>query len=111
MRIALFITCYNDTLFPQTGVAVTRVLERLGHSVESPLSQTCCGQMHNNTGYQREAVPLVRRFVDTFRSSEVVCVPSASCVAMMREHYEKIAERESVAFLGSGTSAKGVRVV
>ena len=100
MRIALFITCYNDTLFPQTGVAVTRVLERLGHTVEFPWSQTCCGQMHYNTGYQREAIPLVRRFVDTFRSSEVVCVPSASCVAMMREHYEKIAERESVAFLG-----------
>ena len=91
MRIALFITCYNDTLFPETGIAVVRVLERLGHTVEFPPAQTCCGQMHYNTGYQSEALPLVRRFVQVFRDSEVVCVPSSSCVAMIREHYEKIA--------------------
>lgn len=91
MRIALFITCYNDTLFPETGIAVVRVLERLGHTVEFPQAQTCCGQMHYNTGYQAEALPLVRRFVQVFRDSEIICVPSSSCVAMIREHYEKIA--------------------
>jgi L-lactate dehydrogenase complex protein LldE len=93
LRIALFVACYNDTLFPQTGIAVTEVLERLGHTVEFPRQQTCCGQMHYNTGYHAEAVPLVRRFVDMFEDAEAVCVPSASCVAMMREHYELIAER------------------
>ncbi|HEX4022873.1 MAG TPA: (Fe-S)-binding protein [Acidobacteriaceae bacterium] len=91
MRIALFITCYNDTLFPETGIAAVRVLERLGHTVEFPEAQTCCGQMHYNTGYQAEALPLVRRFVHIFQNYEVICVPSSSCVAMMREHYEKIA--------------------
>ncbi len=91
MRIALFVACYNDTLFPETGMAVVRILERLGHTVEFPQAQTCCGQMHYNTGYQAEALPLVRRFVQVFRDSEVVCVPSSSCVAMIREHYEKIA--------------------
>lgn len=95
MRISLFVACYNDTLFPETGIAVTRVLERLGHTVEFPVEQTCCGQMHYNTGYHGEAVPLVRRFVHTFRDAEAVCVPSASCVAMMREHYEMMAEREN----------------
>lgn len=95
MRIALFVACYNDTLFPETGIAVTRVLERLGHTVEFPIEQTCCGQMHYNTGYRTEAVPLVRRFVSTFRDAEIVCVPSASCVAMIREHYELIAQQES----------------
>ncbi|MHB1023897.1 MAG: (Fe-S)-binding protein [Acidobacteriaceae bacterium] len=92
MRISLFITCYNDTLFPQTGIAVTQVLERLGHTVEFPVAQTCCGQMHYNTGYHTEALPLVQRFVDIFEDAEAVCVPSASCVAMMREHYELMAE-------------------
>ena len=91
MRISLFITCYNDTLFPEIGIAVVRVLERLGHTIDFPYAQTCCGQMHYNTGYQPEALPLVRRFVEVFRDSEVVCVPSSSCVTMMREHYEKIA--------------------
>ncbi|AEU35456.1 (Fe-S)-binding protein [Granulicella mallensis] len=95
MRIALFVACYNDTLFPQTGIAVTRVIERLGHTVEFPVQQTCCGQMHYNTGYHREAVPLVRRFVEMFRDAEAVCVPSASCVAMMREHYVMMAEAEN----------------
>ncbi len=72
-------------------MAVVRVLERLGHTVEFPLEQTCCGQMHYNTGYQRETVPLVRRFVEIFQDSELVCVPSSSCVAMIRDHYPKIA--------------------
>ena len=54
MRIALFITCLTDTLFPDTGKAVVTLLERLGHQVEFPDSQTCCGQMHFNSGYRRE---------------------------------------------------------
>lgn len=91
LRVALFITCYNDTLFPDTGKAVVRVLERLGHTVEFPAGQTCCGQMHWNTGYQSEALPLVKRFVEQFRGAEAVVVPSSSCVAMMRDHYPKMA--------------------
>ena len=93
MQIALFITCYNDTLFPATGQAVVRVLERLGHTVTFPAGQTCCGQMHWNTGYQHEALPLVARFVSQFKSAEAVVIPSSSCVAMIREHYPLMAER------------------
>ncbi len=91
MRVSLFITCYNDTLFPETGKAVVRVLERLGHTIDFPPDQTCCGQMHWNTGYHREAVPIIRHFVETFRNAEVVCIPSSSCVAMIRDHYQKAA--------------------
>src|SRR2546430_11904787 len=92
MRVALFITCFNDTLFPGTGRAVVRLLERLGLAVEFPLEQTCCGQMHYNTGYQREALPLVRRFVAVFGDAEVVVSPSASCVGMVRDVYRHAAE-------------------
>jgi L-lactate dehydrogenase complex protein LldE len=91
MRISLFITCYNDLLFPKTGMAVVNLLERLGHTVIFRPEQTCCGQMHYNTGYQRETVPLVRKFVDTFANDEIICSPSASCVAMIRDHYVKAA--------------------
>ena len=91
MRISLFITCYNDTLFPETGKAVVRVLERLGHEVEFRSAQTCCGQMHYNTGYQREALPMMRHFLDVFSDAEVICIPSSSCVAMIRDHYPKMA--------------------
>jgi L-lactate dehydrogenase complex protein LldE len=89
--ISLFITCYNDTLFPDTGKAVVAVLERLGHTVEFRAAQTCCGQMHYNTGYQKEAFPMMRRFLEVFRGAEVICIPSASCVAMIRDHYPKMA--------------------
>jgi L-lactate dehydrogenase complex protein LldE len=92
MRVALFITCFNDTLFPETGQAVVRLLERLGHEVEFPLEQTCCGQMHFNTGYQKEALPLARRFVRIFAPYDAVVSPSASCVGMVRDVYPRLAE-------------------
>ena len=87
MRVALFITCFNDTLFPETGRATVEVLERLGIEVDLPVEQTCCGQMHFNTGYQREAIPLVRRFVEIFSPYDAVVAPSGSCVGMVRELY------------------------
>ena len=92
MRASLFITCFNDTLFPETGRATVRLLERLGVTVDFPREQTCCGQMHFNTGYADEAVPLVRRFVSSFGDSEVVVAPSGSCVGMVRELYPRVAE-------------------
>jgi L-lactate dehydrogenase complex protein LldE len=92
VRVALFITCFNDTLFPETGMATVEVLERLGAEVEFPFAQTCCGQMHFNTGYQREAIPLVRRFVEVFGGYDAVVAPSGSCVSMVRELYPMAAE-------------------
>jgi L-lactate dehydrogenase complex protein LldE len=97
LRISLFITCYNDSLFPKTGQAVVAVLERLGHTVEFRQAQTCCGQMHYNSGYQADAFPLMEKFVDDFRDAEVICVPSSSCVAMIREHYPLMAAKHGSA--------------
>lgn len=101
MKISLFITCYNDALFPETGKAVVAVLERLGHTVEFRPAQTCCGQMHYNTGYAADALPLMRRMVEVYRDSGPVCVPSASCVAMMRDHYPKLAAEADDPALGA----------
>jgi L-lactate dehydrogenase complex protein LldE len=106
MRVALFITCFNDTLFPETGQAVVRLLERLGHEVEFPLEQTCCGQMHFNTGYEREALPLARRFVRIFAPYDAVVSPSASCVGMVREAYPQLAES-----FGDAAFAEAVRAI
>jgi L-lactate dehydrogenase complex protein LldE len=110
MRVALFITCFNDTLFPETGRAVVQVLERLGHAVEFPMEQTCCGQMHYNTGYQREAIPLVRRFVEVFADAEAVVSPSASCVGMVRDVYRHAAELAGDHRLAAAVAALGPRV-
>ena len=86
MRVALFVTCFNDTLFPATGRAVVELLERLGHEVEFPEGQTCCGQMHGNTGYIELGEGLVERWERVFSPYEVVVSPSASCVGYVREH-------------------------
>jgi L-lactate dehydrogenase complex protein LldE len=74
------------------------------------MDQTCCGQMHYNTGYQREAIPLVRRFVEVFRDSEVVVSPSASCVGMVRELYPHAAELADDPALAAEVEAISPRV-
>ncbi len=91
MKISLFVACFNDTLYPEAGKATFHLLDRLGHNVEFPFEQTCCGQIHYNTGYQEEALPLMKHFINTFRDAEAVVAPSASCVGMIREFYPKLA--------------------
>jgi L-lactate dehydrogenase complex protein LldE len=110
MRVALFITCFNDTLFPETGKAVVRLLERLGQDVDFPLEQTCCGQMHINTGYQREAAPLVRRFVDVFAPYEAVVCPSGSCVGSVRHQHGTVARHVGDEALGAAVRELTPRV-
>ena len=87
MRASLFITCYNDTLFPETGRAVVRLLERLGVEIDFHPKQTCCGQMHANTGFRPEAFEQASRFVRMYQDAEAVVIPSSSCVAMIRDQY------------------------
>lgn len=98
MRASLFITCYNDTLFPETGRAVVRLLERLGIELEFEAAQTCCGQMHANTGFRGEAYSLAKRFVQIYRDTECVVIPSSSCVEMIRHqyagHFEELGNEE-----------------
>lgn len=91
MRIALFVACFNDAMFPGTGQAVVTLLERLGHEVTFTPAQTCCGQMHWNTGYQREAAGLARRFTEVFGPDDVIVTPSASCATTIREAYPRMA--------------------
>lgn len=93
MRVALFATCFNDTMWPETPKAVVRLLERLGVRVEFPQAQTCCGQMFTNTGYADEAIDGVRRFVDVFAEYDAVVAPSGSCVGSVRHQHPGLATR------------------
>ena len=92
MRISLFIPCYVDTLYPETGQAMVALFERLGHEVSFDAAQTCCGQMHFNTGYQQETLQLAHHFVEVFKDADVIVAPSASCVGMVREFYPYLAK-------------------
>jgi len=89
MRVALFATCLIDALFPDAGKATVTILERLGLHPEFPLEQTCCGQMHANSGYFEPN--LVRRYVDTFDEFDAIVTPSASCAGAIRHQHVMIA--------------------
>jgi len=97
MRIALFIACYNDALFPEVGQAVVTLLRRLGHDVAFPAEQTCCGQLHFNSGYQDACIPLVSRFADVFAGYDAVVTPSGSCASMVRRYHPVVAGLDAVA--------------
>ena len=111
MRVALFITCVNDAMFPDTGKATVAILRRLGVDVEFPTSQSCCGQPHYNSGYPDETVPLVRRFVRAFDDYDVIVSPSASCVSMVHENYASLAERSGDTALQADVTALVPRVL
>lgn len=110
MKIALFVTCVNDTLFPGTGKAVVSLLERLGHEVVFPEAQTCCGQMHLNTGYPEQALPLVESFTRTFADYEAIVAPSGSCAAMVRDWHAKLAARHGRESLAARAAELAPRV-
>jgi L-lactate dehydrogenase complex protein LldE len=94
MRVALFITCIGDMILPEVGRSTVAVLERLGHEVVFPNEQTCCGQLHANSGYREIATALARRFVHVFEEYDTIVSPSSSCVGMVRTVYPELA-RES----------------
>lgn len=87
MKIALFITCLTEQFYPRAAVAIVKVLEHLGHTVEFPEGQTCCGQPMFNNGLHDEARALGLRMIELFGSCECVVTPSGSCAAMIREHF------------------------
>jgi len=102
MRIAIFATCLADALFPRAAQATVLLLERLGHDVVFPADQTCCGQMHVNTGYQREALPVIGHHVDVFEralapiaagglGADAIVAPSGSCVGSVRHQHAMVA--------------------
>ncbi|MER0449472.1 (Fe-S)-binding protein [Streptomyces sp. Edi4] len=93
MRVALFVTCVNDAVYPATGIATVKLLERLGVEVHFPPGQTCCGQPMFNTGYRHETEPLVRRMARVFAGYDHIVTPSGSCAAMIRDNYPRIARK------------------
>ncbi len=84
------ITCLGDAIFPEVGMATVRLLQRLGHTVDFPRSQTCCGQPHYNSGYHEDARALARQTINTFADSRIVVAPSGSCVAMVKLEYPEL---------------------
>src|ERR1700761_8702087 len=107
MKVSLFIPCYIDQCFPRVGVSVVNVLERLGHTVDYPEAQTCCGQPAFNSGAWEPAREVARQMLKAFRDSEVIVTPSGSCGAMVkvfyRELFDGLPEWSDICALGDRT--------
>jgi L-lactate dehydrogenase complex protein LldE len=95
VKVSLFVTCVVDQVFPQVGIAMAEVLERIGCQIDFPRAQTCCGQPAFNSGYPDEARTIARHFLNVFRESEYIVVPSGSCTSMITHHYEEIFQGDS----------------
>jgi L-lactate dehydrogenase complex protein LldE len=93
LKVALFVTCLVDGMFPSVGKSTVELLERLGVQVDVPMAQTCCGQMHTNTGYGALALPMVRRYADVFEQYDAIVTPSGSCAGSVRHQHAGLAER------------------
>lgn len=93
-RVALFVTCIVDQLFPRVGLAMADVLERIGCEVDFPEAQTCCGQPAFNSGYRAEARDVARPFLSVFEQAEYIVVPSGSCTSMISHHYAELFRKE-----------------
>jgi L-lactate dehydrogenase complex protein LldE len=92
-RVALFVTCMVDMLYPEVGMSTAELLERLGLEVVFPYEQTCCGQPAFNAGYRDEARALAHRFISVFEPLikqgvvEAIVAPSGSCTTMTSHFY------------------------
>ena len=93
-RVALFVTCMVDQLFPKVGMAMASVLEQLGYEVDFPENQTCCGQPAFNSGYRDEARTVARHFLKTFENYPRIVVPSGSCTSMIVHHFAELFRKE-----------------
>lgn len=90
MTIDLFIPCFIDQIFPDTGMNMVKILEKFGVTVHYNENQTCCGQMTYNAGFRDEARELGEKFIRDFPNDRPVVAPSASCVGYVRNYYGKL---------------------
>ena len=106
MKVSLFIPCFVDQFYPQVGVSMVQVLERLGCEVDYPEGQTCCGQPAFNSGYWDEARAVAEHALETFAASDVVVSASGSCGAMMKVFYPQLFQGTADSFAALNLASK-----
>jgi L-lactate dehydrogenase complex protein LldE len=90
VKVTLFIPCFVDLMYPQVGISMVKILERLGHTIECPEELACCGQPAYNSGYWEEARSLAVKVLERLKNAEVVVIASGSCGAMLRVFYPEL---------------------
>ncbi|MCB9045963.1 MAG: (Fe-S)-binding protein [Chitinophagales bacterium] len=95
IQVQLFIPCFVDQLYPETGMNMVKVLEKLGCEVSYNAKQTCCGQPAFNAGYWDESRSVAKKFVNDFEGNGYVVGPSGSCTGFVRNYYDRLLENSS----------------
>ena len=95
MTVDLFIPCFIDQLYPQTGWNVVKILEKAGVTVQYNPQQTCCGQPTFNSGFWKESKKMAEKFINDFPHDRPIVVPSASCGGYVKNHYAKLFEGDT----------------
>ncbi len=93
MKASIFITCICDSMYPQVGESMVRVLEKLGVTLDFPPEQTCCGQPALSSGYWEDAKPVAETMLKAFKNSEYVVAPAGSCITAVKEYYPALFEK------------------
>jgi len=87
MLVDIFIPCFVDQIYPETGMNMVRLLEKLGVDVFYNANQTCCGQMTFNSGAWDETKKLGEKFMKDFPNDRYIVGASASCIGFIRNYY------------------------
>ena len=95
MKVQLFIPCYIDQLYPQTGRNTLEILEKVGCEVIYNPNQTCCGQPAFNSGYWGESKALAEKFFNDYNPNIPIVSPSGSCTGFIKRHYAKLFANEA----------------
>ena len=95
MEVDIFIPCFIDQVFPDTGMNMVKILEKAGVKVNYNPNQTCCGQMAFNSGYWENAKAMAKKFLKDFEGKNLIVAPSASCVGMVRNYYPELFDNTS----------------
>ena len=90
MIVDLFMPCFIDQLYPETGFNVVKILEKFGVGIHYNTNQTCCGQIAFNSGFWDEAKTLGEKFIKDFPNDRPIVGPSASCVGYIRNYFPKL---------------------
>lgn len=96
MEVDIFIPCFIDQIYPEVGMNMVKILQKLEVKVNYNTNQTCCGQMAFNSGYWDEARNLGEKFMKDFSSGRIVVGPSASCIGMVKNYYPLLFHNSSM---------------
>lgn len=96
MEVDIFIPCFIDQVYPETGFNMVKLLEKAGVKVHYNPNQTCCGQMAFNSGFWDEAKKLGEKFIGDFSNGRMIVGPSASCIGYVRNNYHELFHNTAV---------------